>query len=1027
MAEKRMSEIDFGAESPIAVVYGMDRFFAKQVCEMLVERGLNVLGVGEMEGKRFASLENEKKFRHTSYLMESWAKKISPAYVFDLKGGEREIWEWAERWGCRTVIVQRWEDGEDEFKKREIDWRLVKVGMVYGPGMSFEEAGWLGKALGQAVYNEKISLPKGGEEEKWPLLYVTDLVELLMGACFFPNVSEEELVTGGKEVSLGELAKVLEDTAKTTEGFEYKQETRFPKIDPALMGKEERVSWEAEVEIRKGVELTLQDLFQRKEKGELERNKSSVWEVRKEEEKEREEVVKKEEEKEKGKKYQTVEVWEEQEDIEQKTKVATDEKEEKIDWLKRVEEKIEKEVEERMEKMKREMEKPAEKVIREEKKEEIPQVLTEDRKEEKEVVSYGQEKKKKFGPRWGRKKEEKEPKIKEKKKKKKWIALVLTVILMGVIISPIWTLMDVYRVYKSLLKIEPMVTSKNWVMASELLEENSKKVSRLETKIEDWGLRDWVWGGRFSDVVVLEREVLEVGEMGLELMKTGSVLTEGIFQKKEVDWEGGMKQMETGLGELEERLSMVQARLGGDWSWLPAKWRREPRKMAEKLAEDKGKIGLLRESLDVWSYMAGVGGERREFLVLLQNEAEIRPTGGFIGSVGFLSFQDGQFLDFSVRDIYSLDGQLKGHVEPPEELRKYLGEPGWYLRDANWDPDFLESVSDINWFLEKEIGKKVDGVIGADLAVAKKIVGVVEKVYIPDYEEEITVDNLYEQAELYSENKFFPGSSQKATFLGVLGKVLLEEMKLLGPDKYLELGEAFLDAFLEGELMVGINGKDEGAERAKEILALTGWDGQLQKVSCGKKENCVVNYLHVNEANVGINKANYFLKRGMEQVVDLAEDGFSSTLKISYENTAESSAWPAGDYKTYVRIYIPAEARLDWVMIEGKKIEKEELVEKRKGSKKEIGFLLTVPILEKRRVEIKYDMNFQRAGNSLSFIYYLEKQAGWGEGTSFSLLISLPEGWNPLQVYPETTLVSEKLLYSEQIKKDLKIGVELGR
>ncbi len=582
---------------------------------------------------------------------------------------------------------------------------------------------------------------------------------------------------------------------------------------------------------------------------------------------------------------------------------------------------------------------------------------------------------------------------------------------------------DTYRVYSDLKKVEPMVVSKNWILASELLEKSERRVSGLESKIERWEMRDWQWGRRFSDLVVLEREILEVGEIGLELAKIGSVLSEGVFQRKVVDWEGSMAQMELGLGDLEERLSMVQARLGGDWGWLPGKWRMEPRKMAEKIGDEKEKIVLLKKSLETWSYMLGVGGNRREFLVLLQNEMEIRPTGGFIGSVGFLSLEDGQFLDFTVRDVYSLDGQLKGHVEPPEELKKYLGEPGWYLRDANWEPDFLESVEDINWFLEKEMGKKVDGVIGMNLAVAEKIVEVLEKVYIPDYEEEITVDNLYEQAELYSENKFFPGSSQKATFLGMLGNVLLEEIKLLGPDKYFELGGALLEALEEGELMIGMN----GAEEAERILSDLGWNGQLERVSCGKKENCVVNYLHINEANVGINKANYFLKRSVEQVVDISSDEFSSVLKISYENTARTSAWPAGDYKAYVRVYVPRKAELDWIMVDEERIKSDDLTEKIKGDKKEIGFLLTVPILEKRKVELKYSLGFDQVDDNLSFIYYLQKQAGWRDKTPFSLLVSLPEGWNPLQVYPEAVLVSGKLLYSDQIKKDLKIGVELAR
>jgi len=1014
---------EFGVENPIALVYGMSGFLARHVCEELVRKGLNVLGVGEVEGANWDFLEDEKQFRRVNHLMESWAKKIKPVCVLDLKGGE-EIWDWVEKWGARVVIAQEWGSEESGYKRKNMDWRVVRAGMIYGPGMSFSDSDWVGRVFGQAVNNEKMELPSGGKEEKWPFLYVMDLVEALMGACFFPNVSGEILEVGGELVRLGELAKTLEDTAKTTKDFDYSLKVSLPKVISLEMDREESISWKVKTGIGKGVRLTLQDFFQRKERGELSGQALQIPQAESLVTNDRsfggrgEEKEVSQREPRRG--YQKVEV------VTGKTKPQ--EKEVSGDrsskgwgeagWLKKVEERVEKAPQREK------------KITGREGKEEISQ---EEKRVEKEVeisqteVFEGGERDPQSGVLPQAESlvtNDRSSKRRGKGRKwKKWLVLVLGFAFLWLATIPLLMMVEVYLVYSDLKKIEPMVVSKNWILASELLEKNERRVSGLELKMERWEIRNWRWGRRFSDLVVLEREILEVGETGLELMKTGSILSEGVFQRKTVDWEGGMVQIELGLGDLEERLSMVQARLGGDWGWLPGRWRMEPRKIAEKIGNEKKKIVLLKKSMEVWSYMLGVGGDRREFLVLLQNEMEIRPTGGFIGSVGFLGFEDGRFLDFTIKDVYSLDGQLKGHVEPPEELRKYLGEPGWYLRDSNWEPDFLESVEDINWFLEKEIGKKVDGVIGMDLAVAKKIVGVLEKVYIPDYEEEITVDNLYEQAELYSENKFFPGSSQKATFLGMLGKMLLEEIKLLGPDKRLKLGGALLEALEEGELMIGINETGE----VKQALSDLGWSGQLERVSCGKKEDCVVNYLHINEANVGINKANYFLKRSVEQVVDLSSDGFSSTLKVSYENTARTSAWPAGDYKAYVRVYIPRKAKLDWIMVDEEKIKDNELTEKTKGDKKEIGFLLTVPISEKRKVELKYSLGFGRVDSSLSFIYYLQKQAGWGDKTPFSLLISLPEGWNPLQVYPEAVLVSGKLLYSGQIDRDLKIGVELGK
>ena len=82
------------------------------------------------------------------------------------------------------------------------------------------------------------------------------------------------------------------------------------------------------------------------------------------------------------------------------------------------------------------------------------------------------------------------------------------------------------------------------------------------------------------------------------------------------------------------------------------------------------------------------------YLLLLQNNMELRPTGGFIGSVGLLDLQDGKMNNLDILDVYTIDGQLKGHVDPPDPIRKYFNQPNWFLRDSNFDPDFANSMKD---------------------------------------------------------------------------------------------------------------------------------------------------------------------------------------------------------------------------------------------------------------------------------------------------------------------------------------------
>jgi hypothetical protein len=78
--------------------------------------------------------------------------------------------------------------------------------------------------------------------------------------------------------------------------------------------------------------------------------------------------------------------------------------------------------------------------------------------------------------------------------------------------------------------------------------------------------------------------------------------------------------------------------------------------------------------------------EESRFLILFQNNDELRPTGGFIGSYATLKVADfAENIEMSTGDIYHLDMPSIDHLEtiPPEPIAKYMKVKKWYLRDSN--------------------------------------------------------------------------------------------------------------------------------------------------------------------------------------------------------------------------------------------------------------------------------------------------------------------------------------------------------
>src|SRR6185437_16558381 len=60
------------------------------------------------------------------------------------------------------------------------------------------------------------------------------------------------------------------------------------------------------------------------------------------------------------------------------------------------------------------------------------------------------------------------------------------------------------------------------------------------------------------------------------------------------------------------------------------------------------------------------------YLILFQNNAELRPGGGFIGSYGLVSFDHGKMGQFTIHNVYDADGLLTKHIEPSYIGRRYL-------------------------------------------------------------------------------------------------------------------------------------------------------------------------------------------------------------------------------------------------------------------------------------------------------------------------------------------------------------------
>ncbi|MCX6705365.1 MAG: DUF4012 domain-containing protein, partial [Candidatus Woesebacteria bacterium] len=307
---------------------------------------------------------------------------------------------------------------------------------------------------------------------------------------------------------------------------------------------------------------------------------------------------------------------------------------------------------------------------------------------------------------------------------------------------------------------------------------------------------------------------------------------------------------------------------------------------------------------------------------------------------------------------------------PPLPIKNYLGEANWWLRDSNWDPDFSTSAKRAEWFLDKEISKTVDGVVAIDLFPVKEILKSTGSIFLSDYNLNISSDNLYEKTQSEVENNFFPGTHKKASFLTALSKSLLVEVTKLKTTQKLDILKTFYNGLNGRHIQIYLHDSVP-----QEAFSALGWEGSVNVPVCGA--SCYADLVGIVEANVGMNKANYFIQRNINLDITTDTNEIDHKLTLTLKNPANPALGPSGRYKAYVRILVPVDASFGSVVSYNGNVQEiltPELTEV-KGHK-EIGVLVEVLANDTKNIEFSWASGFGGNPSFTSYGLYIRKQAG---------------------------------------------------
>lgn len=283
-----------------------------------------------------------------------------------------------------------------------------------------------------------------------------------------------------------------------------------------------------------------------------------------------------------------------------------------------------------------------------------------------------------------------------------------------------------------------------------------------------------------------------------------------------------------------------------------------------------------------------------QIFVLLENNNELRPTGGFIGSFASLNIDNGSIKSLKVDSIYALDGQLQENIVPPEPIFNVNNR--WYLRDANWFVDFPSSAKKLSTFYEKEGGETPDIVIAVTPNLIIDLLRLTGPVEMPKYGVTLNPDNFVELTQVVS--------SDYATMPENKPKQILADLVPILFDRLAKLSDVQKPDFLAA-LQKNLNEKHillySRNSQLQNLYETFGWSGKVLDTDR--------DYLAVVNANLGATKSDLAVEQKIKLETEISSDGtITNRLTISRHNSLPELDQTFND--SFIRVLVPEGSKL---------------------------------------------------------------------------------------------------------------------
>ncbi len=327
-----------------------------------------------------------------------------------------------------------------------------------------------------------------------------------------------------------------------------------------------------------------------------------------------------------------------------------------------------------------------------------------------------------------------------------------------------------------------------------------------------------------------------------------------------------------------------------DPSIIPSAKKDEFTKLVSTLSAAQTGLANLKEVFGIVSYIIIPKGT---VLVLFENNNELRPAGGFIGTYGRAVMDNGKITNLNISSIYDLDGQLKTKISPPNPLLAVNDQ--WYLRDSNWFADFQISARKATDFYEMEGGETPAAVIALTPSFITSLLQITGPVEVPSFNTSLTADNFVENTQAISTLSNDLALNQPKQILADFFPIFMQKLKTLTPDQTKQVLVAMFNQLQQKQIVI-----QSSNPQTQSQLESFNWAGRIFSTDR--------DYLQLVSANLGGTKTDLSLQKKMDLITTIGSDSITNDLTLTVTN--QQPKIYGTENTSFIRFLVPKGSKL---------------------------------------------------------------------------------------------------------------------